>query len=163
MKDFYSLFAYFNSIDGSPDGREREGPCSGAPRAVERRAETADRRVAATSNRSCEARLRRCWLPLSYEEPADADAGKTTDVTEKVWVDDAIAAGAKAEGDWKWVAAPAPGLSGRQASTRTATGLEPAFLHRCVGAADRRRGAGSVHVSLSRSRESAQGDHAAVE
>ncbi len=125
-KDFYSLFAYFNSIDGSPmDGNVKDH----AP-VIRVLTDQQKQQIAALHKQEQDLRAEIVSLLAStqYEEPADPTAGKTTNVTETVWVDDTIPPGAKAEGDWKWVAAPSPVLSGEKSSTRTATGLSQHFF-----------------------------------
>ncbi len=126
MKDFYSMFAYFNNIDGSPmDGNVKDH----AP-ALRVLSEEQKQQVAALRQQEADvnAELKSLVESTPYEEPADVAAGKTTIVTETVWVDDEIPPGAKAEGDWKWVGAPSPVLSGERSSTRTATGLSQHFF-----------------------------------
>ncbi len=121
MKNFYSLFAYFNSIDGSPmDGNVKDH----AP--VLRLLTDDQRQQVAQWNekqKKLGGEIAALLAATTYEEPADASAGKTTKVTEKVWVDDELPPGAKAQGDWKWVESPEPVLSGQRASTRSVDGL----------------------------------------
>ncbi len=128
MKDFYSLFAYFNSIDGSPmDGNVKD-------HAPVLRVLTADQKTQLAqleANRNKLQQERSALVAAAagqYEEPADTALAKTTTQQETVWIDDDVPAGAKAEGGWQWAQAPLPVLSGQQASTRTATGLSQHFF-----------------------------------
>ncbi len=126
MKDFYSLFAYFNSIDGSPmDGNVQDH----AP-VLRVFNDEQKQQIAALTQQQQDLRgeIASLLAATLYEEPSDVDAGKTIHVVETVWVEDAIPPGAKAQGDWKWVAAPDPVRSGEKASTRTATGLSQHFF-----------------------------------
>ncbi len=121
MKDFYSMFAYFNSIDGSP----MDGNVKDHPPALKVLSDEQKQQIAALhqQEQDLHAKIAALVRDTSYQEPADPHAGKTTNVHETVWVDDAIPLGAESEGDWKWVEAPSPVLSGKKSATRTATGL----------------------------------------
>ena len=127
MKDFYSLFAYFNSIDGEPmDGNVKDH----AP-ALRILTDQQKQKIACSLKRrrtSCSNRSRELVAATSYREPADAAVGKATTEKETVWIEDDLPAGAKAEGGWQWVEAPQPVHSGQRASTRTASGLSQHFF-----------------------------------
>ncbi len=129
--DFYSLFAYFNSMDGSPMDSNIKDP------APVLRVPTDDQRQQLAQLRdqqqSLQGEIASLLAATRYEEPTDVTGGKSTQVSEKIWVDDELPPGSKAEGDWKWAEAPQPVLSGSRASTRTATGLSQHFF---TGATD---------------------------
>lgn len=121
MKDFYSLFAYFNNLDGSAmDGNIKDPPPVMRVMTAEQK-----QQVARLQERGTEIQqgIEQLVAEADYQEPADPAQGRTETVTEKVWVDDALPPGATAEGDWKWSESPAPVLSGTRAFTRSATGL----------------------------------------
>jgi hypothetical protein len=126
MKDFYSLFAYFNSIDGGPmDGNVKDHKPVIRVLTEEQKGQIAELRAQADKLKE---EVRSQLAAITYAEPGDAAAGKTTEVVETVWVDDDLPPGAKAEGDWKWASAPSPVLAGQRASSRTATGLSQHFF-----------------------------------
>ncbi len=131
MKNFYSLFAYFNSIDGSPmDGNVKDHPPVLRLLTDGQRQQVA---VLRETQKKLDGEIAALLAATAYEEPADASAGKTVKVSEKVWIDDDLPLGAKIQGDWKWTESPAPVLSGQRASTRSADGLSQ---HVFTGATD---------------------------
>jgi hypothetical protein len=123
MKDFYSLYAYFNSIDGAPlDGNKKDpAPVLKVLTGQQKHqiAELETKRAAAQQ------KLKQYLTSIEYVEPESPRAPILTAPTEFVWVEDSVPQGAKAQGNtpWKFVMAPAPVFSGKVSSTRTATGL----------------------------------------
>ena len=126
MKDFYSLFAYFNSLDGNAMDGNRKDPAPIA-RVLTDEQQT---RIAEARRKldDLNERLRTAVSSIEYEEPEDGADGKVTETAELVWLDDVIPAGAKGEGGWEFVTAPDPVFSGDKASTRTAAGLSQHFF-----------------------------------
>ena len=106
---------------------------------------------------------------VHLDESAASVAVKPPEPREVVWLDDAPPPGAVLQGNegtasWKFVAKPAPVFSGEKSHTQTVQGLNQHFFtvsanagvaHRC-----RRQ---AVYLRLSRSEESAQGNHAPVQ
>ena len=123
MKDFYSLFAYFNSLDGSPMDKNIKDP----PPVIrvfqpdqKRELEAIDREL-----KELKTKIREAVAGYTYEEPrADAPPKRV----EVVWIEDTLPLGAKPQGGWQFVSAPQPVFSGEKASTRTASGLSQHFF-----------------------------------
>jgi mono/diheme cytochrome c family protein len=92
QKDYYSLFAYFNSIDGSAlDGNAaRHAPVLPVPTAEQtKRLEELRARLAAVNGKIADAIAK-----SDYQDTATGKAAVGTTRREVVWVDDAIPAGA---------------------------------------------------------------------
>jgi mono/diheme cytochrome c family protein len=126
MEDFYSLFAYFNSLDGGAMDGNRKDP---AP-IIRVLTDEQQTQIAEAQQKldDLNERVRSALAAIQYEEPEGDKNGKVTETEEYVWLDDDLPAGAKAEGDWKFATAPDPVFSGEKASTRTATGLSQHFF-----------------------------------
>ena len=124
MNDFYSMFAFFNSIDGSPmDGNRKDpGPV------VKVLTDEQKQEIAALRKRTeqTQEEIEKQLAAFNYVEPDEPTERKLTGPTEIVWVEDAVPAGAKAEGGWQFVDKPV--YSGKKASTRTASGLSQHFF-----------------------------------
>lgn len=123
MKDFYSLFAYFNSLDGSPMDKNIKDP----PPVIRVMQPDQQRELEQVRKelKELRAKLRRSLAAYQYEEPRAAAEPKPVEV---VWIEDALPPGANAQGGWQFVTAPQPVFSGEKASTRTATGLSQHFF-----------------------------------
>ena len=123
MKDFYSLFAYFNSLDGSPMDKNIKDP----PPVIRVMQPDQQRELEQVRKELEElrAKLRQSLVAYQYEEPRAEDEPKRVEV---VWIEDALPPGANAQGGWQFVTAPQPVFSGEKASTRTATGLSQHFF-----------------------------------
>jgi hypothetical protein len=147
QKDFYSLFAFFNSIDGGAlDGNAaRWAPVVKVPTAEQsRRLAELDQKAAAIRQKMSEEAAK-----LHYDETADAKESEQLERKEYVWIDDDIPPGAVSSSDggpngkWEFVTAPEhPVLSGKRASRRSAEGLSQHFFDRApvglrVGAGDK--------------------------
>jgi hypothetical protein len=128
MKDFYQLFAFFNSIDGSAlDGNAAQYPPIAQITTPQQAAALArlEKRSAEVKN-AIAAELAR----VKYDETADAQKPERLTRAEHVWIDDALPAEGKAvvdggiNGSWNFVSKTAhPVLSGDRSIMRTATGL----------------------------------------
>ncbi|MDA0587342.1 MAG: PSD1 and planctomycete cytochrome C domain-containing protein [Planctomycetota bacterium] len=127
QKDFYSMFAFFNSIDGNAmDGNKKDH----APALKvftndqKQRISDLEKQIDATQQD-----IQSALASFKYVEPENPTELKLSEPTEFVWVDDAVPAGANAQGDtpWKFVSEPKP-VSGKTASTRTATGRSQHFF-----------------------------------
>jgi hypothetical protein len=135
QKDFYSMFAFFNSIDGAPlDGNaSRWVPVARVPTTEQaRRLESMEQKAAAVRRKITEEAAR-----LQYDETADAKEPEQTERSEYVWIDDDIPAGAVPSSDggpngkWEFVTAPEhPVFSGKRASRRSAEGLSQHFFEK---------------------------------
>lgn len=126
MKDYYSMFAYFNGLDGpAMDGNIKDSSPVLRVLSKEQKTTLASLREKVDLLNSD---ITKQLAAIEYREPVDATSGKKTVDVEQVWFDDNLPVGAKPEGDWKWAKEPEPVFSGKQASTRTATGLSQHFF-----------------------------------
>ncbi|MCA9064050.1 MAG: PSD1 domain-containing protein [Planctomycetaceae bacterium] len=128
VKDFYSLYGYFNSIDGGPlDGNRKDH----AP-VIKVLTSEQKQQVAALQQQVQQLRqeIRTLVTSVKYMEPEIPTEPMLSEPTEFVWIDDALPAGANAQGNtpWSFVKAPAPVFSGETSHTRTATGLSQHFF-----------------------------------
>ena len=142
QKDFYQLFAFFNSIDGKPlDGNAAQHPPTIKVATADQlaRLEQLTQKTAAIQKRIAEA-----VAGVAYDDAADAKETAAHARADHVWIDDEVPAGAKASGEtpWQWVASPQhPVASGRFATLRSAEGqsqhyFEGAKVGLRVGAGD---------------------------
>ncbi len=123
IKDFYSLFAYFNSLDGSPMDKNIKDPPP-VIRVMQPKDEQELKQVR-SELAAAKKQLSDHVATFVYQEPRAEEAPPKVEV---VWIDDAVPAGANVRGDWKFVSSPLPVYSGEKASTRTATGLSQHFF-----------------------------------
>jgi mono/diheme cytochrome c family protein len=133
QKDYYSLFAFFNSCDeGALDGNAARYP----PIV---RVATAEHREALARLEKKVADIRKAIADevarVKYEEPPDAAKSEPPARKEIVWIDDDLPAGAKPSADggvngrWQFVSRPEhPVYSGTKASMRSAEGLSQHFF-----------------------------------
>ncbi|MBI4601815.1 MAG: PSD1 domain-containing protein [Planctomycetes bacterium] len=123
MKDYYSLFALFNSLDESPlDGNAAaHAPVVRVPtREVLAEIEGLRQQIAGVER---EVREKAAGFP--YAEPAGA-APRPPEPKEVVWIDDDLPEGSKPNGEWRWVEEPV--ASGKRAHAGTASGLAQHFF-----------------------------------
>ncbi|MEK6249265.1 MAG: PSD1 and planctomycete cytochrome C domain-containing protein, partial [Planctomycetales bacterium] len=127
MKDYYSLFAFFNSLDGAAlDGNRKEH----AP-FVRVHDDESQSQLDGIQSRIVDAdkQVREQLTQFNYQDPGMPE-GDLADRKDFVWFDDAIPQGGQAMGDWNWVGQPAPVFSGKFSSSRTASGLgQHYFVH----------------------------------
>lgn len=128
MRDFYSLYAFFNSIDGGPlDGNRKDH----AP-VMKVLTEEQQQEITALHEQTASLRQQISGLVASaaFAEPESPTPPVLAEPKEYVWIDDAVPAGAKPEGNsaWEFVKAPAPVFSGEASHKRTATGLSQHFF-----------------------------------
>jgi hypothetical protein len=133
MKDFYSLFAFFNNIDGPAlDGNAaRPAPVARVPTAeqgaalarLEAKADAVRKQIAAAA------------AQVKYDPTADRDRPEQLPRSEHVWIEDAVPAGARVAADggtnvvWNFVAAPQHPVQGGSKSLQlTAAGLKQFVL-----------------------------------
>ena len=131
MKDFYALFAFFNSIDGAPmDG-------NAAQHAPVVRVPTAEQQAKLTELAQEISDIRReitaAVAKVDYDPSKDADVPAMTR-SEFVWIDDQTPAAAKTvsegsgDGTWTFVSDPEPVFRGEFSSKRTAAGRSQHFF-----------------------------------
>jgi hypothetical protein len=128
MKDFYSLYAYFNSIDGPPlDGNKKDHAPVIKVLTAEQKQQIAELQQ---QQQQLQTDTDAYLASIEYTEPEQPREPENTEPTEFVWLEDAVPAGASAQGTtpWQFAKAPAPVYSGETSSTRTATGLSQHFF-----------------------------------
>lgn len=127
QRDFYSMFAFFNSIDGAPlDGNKKDhAPVLKVVTDAQRtRIEELELKIA-----SARSEIGKQLDTFVYSEPDQPTEAKPAEPEEYVWIDDAVPEGGQAQGDtpWKFVDSPKP-ISGSKVSTRTAAGRSQHFF-----------------------------------
>ena len=132
QREFYSLYAYFNSLaDAAMDGNALLPPPILKLPSDEQKAQLADfdRQIAETKQQ-----IRDQLAATKYEDPALTDvpvSALSVLRSEFVWIDDDTPSGANLQGNtpWKWITkVEGPVFSGERASTRTADGLSQHFF-----------------------------------
>jgi hypothetical protein len=133
QKDYYQLFAFFNSLDNNPlDGNaSRYPPIAQVPTAEQTAAlERLQQKAAAVRTR-----IAAEVAKVPYDETADAKEPEQLARAEYVWIDDDLPPGAKPSSDggvngrWNFVSKPQhPVFSGNKSVMRTANGLSQHFF-----------------------------------
>ncbi len=123
MKDFYALYAFFNSFDGNPmDGNQKDHPPTIRVFTDEQKSRLADlqqRRAHVESQIS--ARL----ADIVWKEPDTPDPRRLEEPEDVVWIEDALPEGGRVSGkEWTFVKKPQPVYSGNLSIELTADGLE---------------------------------------
>ena len=123
QKEFYGLFAYFNSTTDKPmDGNAMLPPPSvrvSTPEYAPKKS-ALERELADLQNRVAE-----LLAGTEYVDPVSEAVPASTEPADLVWIDDTLPAGAKPEGDtpWQFVAAPErPVHAGTKSALRKAAG-----------------------------------------
>jgi hypothetical protein len=127
QKEFYRLFAFFNSAaDAAMDGNALAPPpiLKMATKDQEARLAGLDRQIADLRRRINEALAK-----VEYTDPGTGKV-KPGEPHEHVWIDDDTPAGANLQGNtpWEWVTAPHPVYSGKRATRRSVKGLSQHFF-----------------------------------
>jgi hypothetical protein len=129
QREFYQLYAFFNSIaENAMDGNGNGPPPIMKVPTPGQSAELAglDQQIAALKQRIGDELAK-----VEYIEPLVVEGANPLEPKEYVWIDDELPAGAKPQGNtpWEFVAkADKPVFSGEKASTRTAEGLSQHFF-----------------------------------
>ena len=125
QREFYQLFAYFNSVpeQGLDGQKENPRPSIRVPSPEQTAQMEGYRKQLAELEASVQVKLATVRV-----EPPSAPVALLAEPREYVWVDDAIPVGSTASGQekdksWHWVNSPQPVLQGQKAAERTATGL----------------------------------------
>ncbi len=125
QREFYQLFAYFNNVpeEGLDGRKDNPVPFIRVP-SPEQTAQTEDLQWQA---HELESRVAAQIAKIKPEEVA-APIKLAEAPCEFVWVDDALPAGARPDGDekadsWHWAASPQPVLNGNRSAERVASGL----------------------------------------
>ncbi len=126
QRDFYSMSAFFNSIDGNPlDGNKKD------PAPVIKVLTSEEKgRIAELNQKAADLRdeIRQQVADYKYVEPETPTEAKLPEPTEFVWIEDSVPEGGRAQGGWEFVTKPKPVFSGEKSSTRTATGQSQHFF-----------------------------------
>tara|TARA_R110002072_G_scaffold303121_1_gene494520 strand:+ start:36711 stop:39794 length:3084 start_codon:yes stop_codon:yes gene_type:complete len=126
QRDFYSMSAFFNSIDGNPlDGNKKDH----AP-VIKVLTSEEKGRIAELTQKAADVRdeILLQLAEYKYVEPETPTEAKLPEPTEFVWIEDSVPEGGRAQGGWEFVTKPKPVFSGEKSSTRTATGLSQHFF-----------------------------------
>jgi hypothetical protein len=106
MKDYYQLFAVFNSCDESPmDGNEAKYPPIAQVPSPEQAARLAELSSALSAARE---KLAVAVGAIPYDATADASRNEFVEREDYVWVDDALPPGAKPRDDTPWTTGTNP-------------------------------------------------------
>jgi hypothetical protein len=130
-KDFYSLAAFFADIKEKVLGRRAPNfklPSATANKWLAPEQKDNQELIAIKKQQESLAKeLLSKASKLSYEEPKQE---KKPEPVEKVWIEDAVPAKGRAQGNspWKFVSKPEPVFSGQKASLREAKGLSQHFF-----------------------------------
>jgi len=130
QKEFYQLFAYFNSTAENPmDGNkpyQANVDLQARTRSQQEQLDRFEQELAKT-----EAEIEEALAKIEYQEPATSGPPRAPQPEELVWIDDNVPPGASPDGNspWQWVTAnDHPVASGQRASKRTATELSQHFF-----------------------------------
>ena len=126
QRDFYSMFAFFNSIDGAPmDGNKKDHAPVVKVLTTQQKSQIAELKQKAVDVRD---EIRKQLVEYEYSEPATLTETKIPEPKEFVWIEDSVPEGGNAQGGWTFVTKPKPVFSGEKASARTATGRSQHFF-----------------------------------
>ena len=137
QRDFYSLFAFFNSIEGEKGAQGHDiplPPLLSFPTSAQ--TETLERTKQQLSELDMQVQQQLAQVKLE-DVPATTTEVAPAEPREYVWVDEALPIGAKSQGtenekSWQWGEAPAQQVFSRKLShTRTAKGMSE---HLFIGA-----------------------------
>jgi hypothetical protein len=133
QKEFYQIYAYFNSIDGNPlDGNAAQWPPIARVPSPEQKEQLATYQDQIAQ---LEKEIRAKVASIKYTEPAQPKQTALPEPKDFVWIDDDLPEGAKAQGSWKWITEEnGPVLSGKKASTETVPELSQHFFTGAKGA-----------------------------
>ncbi|MBX6315680.1 MAG: DUF1549 domain-containing protein, partial [Isosphaeraceae bacterium] len=129
MKDFYGLFAFFNSLDDDPLDRNAKAhpPVVQVPTEEQKKAlEQLDQKIAALKKTIAET-----VAQATYDESADAEQGEYVRREDFVYIDDALPPGAVTKPDTGFTLVEGPDhpvLSGTKAIRRTADQLGQSYF-----------------------------------
>ena len=126
QRDFYSMFAFFNSIEGAPmDGNKKDHAPVVKVLTADQKTKIAELKQKANDVRD---EIRKQLAEYKYVEPAEPTEAKPAEPKEFVWIEDSVPEGGRAQGGWQFVTKPKPVFSGEKSSARTATGLSQHFF-----------------------------------
>ena len=126
--DFYSLYGYFNSIDGGPlDGNAKDHAPVIKVLTPDQKGEVAGLESQVQGHRD---QIRNLVSQTRFTEPENPSEPVLSAPMEIVWIEDAVPAEANPSGNtpWEFVKAPAPVFSGELSHKRAASGLSQHFF-----------------------------------
>ena len=129
QKEFYQLYAFFNSLDepGAQGHRQKYPPYISVPTPEhQQKIETLNSDVA-----RLQALIRSQLAKTQYAEPKNLPEAPKQKQADVVWIDDSPPPGAKLQGNspWQWVAkGKHPVHSGKRATRRSGSGLTQHFF-----------------------------------
>ncbi|MEX1040891.1 MAG: PSD1 and planctomycete cytochrome C domain-containing protein [Pirellulaceae bacterium] len=124
--DFYSMFAFFNNIDGNPLDENRHDP---APIIYTEETEIELAELTKKVNET-NAQINQRLDEVEYEDPGvDADS-QSDQPQEVVWIEDELPGKVNLDGsgEWQWVTEPEPVFSGKRSHKRTSEGQSQHFF-----------------------------------
>lgn len=124
QKDFYAMYAFFNSIDGNPmDGNVKDhAPMVYSKEAVQELAEL-DTKLAEKREE-----IKSTLAKVEYEDPGVEVDNPEIEPEEIIWLDDEIPGKATVSGNYGWVTKPEPVFSGEKSAKRTAEGNQQVYF-----------------------------------
>lgn len=126
MTDFYGLYGFFNSMDGSAmDGNIKDPAPVLKVLTEEQRAKLAELDQVEEKLR---ASIAQQLAGISYVEPENVGEPMAPQPTEYVWIEDSLPPGVARQDGWNFVGAPNPVYSGETVTTRTAQGLSQHYF-----------------------------------
>ena len=126
QKDYYSLFAYFNSLDANPmDGNKKDHAPVVRVETPDQKQRIAKLREQIASTRS---KINQAVAAFTYTEPAKPSGRVPPKPQVITWIDDSTPAGAKLTGPWKFEAGPIAAFSGKTSHAQTAKGNQQHFF-----------------------------------
>ena len=125
QKEFYSLYAYFNSLDGDPmDGNVKDHPPSIMVGTAEQQNQLEAYEKEITDLRNSIQALVKNW---NYVEPDDPPAVNPEPI-EEIWIDDSLPNSGIVHGAWKKTPAEGPVHTGSTSYVHTASGNQQYFV-----------------------------------
>ncbi len=130
QKDFYSLSAYFNSMDGKDLDGNIKNPAPVARVALPEQ----EQQIAALRQQIADVRgeIARQLAAYKYAEPEKPTEVKPPQPKETVWIEDEMPEGAQTQERWKFAGKPQPVASGAKSLERKATGLSQWYFERAA-------------------------------
>ena len=125
QQDFYSLYAYFNSLDGDPmDGNVKDHPPSIMVGTEEQHKQLENYETEISELKKSIDALVKNW---DYVEPDDPPA-VNPEPTEEIWIDDSLPSSGIVHGAWKQTETNGPVHRGKTSYVHTATGNQQYFV-----------------------------------
>ncbi len=127
QKEFYQLFAYFNSLEADPmDANRKDHPPNLRVADEKQKKEIQSFEESLTKQR---AELAQFLAEFEYAEPANADVIKDFDEPRDfVWIEDDAPMGASKQGNWRFTKGNEPKFSGANANFEEAAAFTQHFF-----------------------------------